>query len=227
MSLERPSSRLLDEQDGLDARSLFLTETHHASNRLSNLSRVDSTERSRAERFPGSDRELARVSLFGIVDATDENGSGSNREFPKRGARIKNYLVDGQLEERDGGNSVAVILLKARTNDLVGQSVVMKAFIRPIVGATSPTTPEPGENEGKMLHLAGQNGGERLVVRFLDSMRTVSHNTLVLERGGLNLRQLLAEQTRSGGLTEHLKRHYFQQVSFQIHRALHETRKTA
>jgi hypothetical protein len=51
------------------------------------------------------------------------------------------------------------------------------------------------------------------VVRLLDSMRTVSHNILVLERGGLNLRQLLAEQTRSGRLTEHLKRDYFLQVS--------------
>ena len=95
------------------------------------------------------------------------------------------------------------------------------------MGATSPTTPESGENEGEMLLLAGQNGGERLVVRLLDSMRTVSHNILVLERGGLNLRQLIAEQTRSGRLTEHVKRDYFQQVSFQIHRALQETRKTA
>ena len=219
MSLERPSSRLLDEQDGLDASSLFLTESHHASNRLSNLSRVDSTDRSRAERFPGSDRELARVSLFGIVDATDDNGSGSNREFLKRGAHIKNYIVDGQLEERDGGNSAAVILLKARTDDLVGQSVVMKAFIRPIVGATSPTTAESGKNEGEMLHHAGQCGGERLVVRLLDSMRTVSHNILVLELGGLNLRQLIAEQTRNGRFTEHVKRDYLQQVSFRVQRS--------
>ena len=80
--------------------------------------------------FKGVARLCAK--LFGIVDATDDNGSGSNREFPKRGARIKNYLVDGQLEERESGNSAAVILLKARTDDLVGQSVVMKAYIRPM-----------------------------------------------------------------------------------------------
>jgi hypothetical protein len=202
--LRRPSSSLFAE-DGFDARSLIVTETQHASSRLTNLSRLDSTDRSRTERFPGSDVGVTSVSLFGIVDATDDIGSGLNQEFPKRGARIKNYHVDGPFEDRDGGTSAAVILLKARTDDLVRQSVVMKAFIRPIVGATSPTTPEPGENEAKMLQLACQCGGERLVVRLLDSMRTVSYNILALELGHCNLRQLIAEKTRSDRLTEHIK----------------------
>ena len=98
-----------------------MSHDHEHRYSSSSLLAQDGTDRSRSERFPGSDRDFTAVSLFGTVDAID-NGSGSKLEFSQF----------TQFEDRNGSSKAAAIL-KARTDDLVGQSVIMKAYmIRPM-----------------------------------------------------------------------------------------------
>ena len=95
-----------------------MSHDHEHRYSFSSLLALDGTDRSWSELFRGSDRDFTAVSLFGTVDAID-NGSGSKLEFT-------------QFEDRNGSSKAAAIL-KARTDDLVGQSVIMKAYmIRPM-----------------------------------------------------------------------------------------------
>ena len=140
--------------------------------------------------------------------------------FPEPGSRVKNYILDGPCEFSTRRGSA--MFFRARTSNLLGQSVIMKVFGRPEEPPNLPSPPaspslDPGESEARMILAARQCGGKRLVVKLLHAIRDEKingklFNIVVIESGGLNLRQLCEEQARSGRLTPAVKREYMHQV---------------